>query len=343
MQCYATAFPSPGTRGGISSRRWRRPAYHARGARHARLRPDRSARRDRQSTRCCIWSATWSGLLDALGSIRRAVDCAATTGVHRSPGTPPCCAPIACAPSVGLSVPFRPARPAVPTSAIRGVDDAIFYHALFPDARGCRGRVAKHDVRDDDQPTVKRRSPATCRRRRSGPRVGMVPGSRRLLSRRCLRRRRSAGWLTEADLDFYAAEFASAPDFAAASTGTATSTATGSCSAPFAGAQSHPPRALHRRRPRPRARFSAHRQGVANRRRGAAASAARSCCRAAAIGPSRSGRRGQRRHDRLPASIAGKIAVTVWSRGEVLARRMSDRYKPRTPAELIVKFRKRTI
>jgi len=110
---------------------------------------------------------------------------------------------------IGLSVPFVPRVPARPTTLMPRTQDAIFYQLYFQEPG-----VAEAELERDPRLTVRSLlywasgdapSPST-----SGPRIGdrgMVARGGGLLSGRetpaTLPR-----WLTEADIDFYAAEFA---------------------------------------------------------------------------------------------------------------------------------------
>jgi epoxide hydrolase A/B len=107
---------------------------------------------------------------------------------------------------IGLSVPFRPRSPAAPTSAMPRTADAQFYQLYFQKS-GVAEAELERDVRETlvkllfaasgDMP----RSPATDEN------VGMVPRSRGLLTSMPTPSTLPA-WLTAADVDFYANEFA---------------------------------------------------------------------------------------------------------------------------------------
>ena len=109
---------------------------------------------------------------------------------------------------IGLSVPFRPRGPVRPTTVMPQTEDAIFYQLYFQDARGRRGGVRA------------RRAPVYPRRAltaNSGRCAAPVPRTRSAWCRagrfrrphgNSRRRRTLPRWLTEADIDFYAAEFA---------------------------------------------------------------------------------------------------------------------------------------
>jgi pimeloyl-ACP methyl ester carboxylesterase len=110
---------------------------------------------------------------------------------------------------IGLSVPFVPRRPARPTSLMAQTADAIFYQLYFQEPG-----VAEADLERDPKTTIRRllywasgdaRDPA-ARAVEAGD-VGMVPRAVGLVNSRpdppAL-----PGWLGQAEIDFYAGEFA---------------------------------------------------------------------------------------------------------------------------------------
>jgi pimeloyl-ACP methyl ester carboxylesterase len=103
---------------------------------------------------------------------------------------------------IGLSVPFRPRGTARPTSVMPRTDDAIFYQLYFQEPGVAEAeferdpRLTLHSLLywgSGDAPRGERR-------------LGMVPKGGGFLGGRPVPILPS--WLTEADLDFYAAEFA---------------------------------------------------------------------------------------------------------------------------------------
>ena len=112
---------------------------------------------------------------------------------------------------VGLSVPFIPRRPVRPTSVMPQTSEAIFYQLYFQEPG-----VAEADLERDPKATIRRllywasgeaRDPA-ARRVATGD-VGMVPRATGLVNSRPDPRSLPA-WLGEAEIDFYAGEFARA-------------------------------------------------------------------------------------------------------------------------------------
>lgn len=110
---------------------------------------------------------------------------------------------------IGLSVPFRPRGSTRPTSAMVATPDAVFYQLYFQ-APG----VAEADLERDPRATIRRllywgsgegRDPAGGRVGAGD--VGMVPRSTGLVQSRPDPPTLPA-WLTAADVDFYAGEFA---------------------------------------------------------------------------------------------------------------------------------------
>jgi pimeloyl-ACP methyl ester carboxylesterase len=110
---------------------------------------------------------------------------------------------------IGLSVPFTPRRPARPTTMMAQTPDAIFYQLYFQEPG-----VAEADLERDPRATIRRllywasgdaRDPATRGVDAGG--VGMVPRAVGLVASRpdppAL-----PGWLGEAEIEFYAGEFA---------------------------------------------------------------------------------------------------------------------------------------
>jgi pimeloyl-ACP methyl ester carboxylesterase len=100
----------------------------------------------------------------------------------------------------GLSVPYRPRRPAAPTSIMPQTDSEIFYQLYFQ-AEG----VAEKELEQDVRKTV--RSFLAGRVNKDDPPMNpMVPKQGGWLNARPLPQSLPK-WLTETDLDFYVAEF----------------------------------------------------------------------------------------------------------------------------------------
>ncbi len=111
---------------------------------------------------------------------------------------------------VGLSVPFRGRRPTQPTAAMPKTDDAIFYQLYFQTPG-----VAEAEFERDPRDTIRRMlfwgsgdsgQPAVPVGGGGGD-IGMVPRNGGFLSERDAPAVLPA-WITEADVDFYAGEFA---------------------------------------------------------------------------------------------------------------------------------------
>jgi pimeloyl-ACP methyl ester carboxylesterase len=109
---------------------------------------------------------------------------------------------------IGLSVPYWPRRPVRPTTAMPQTDDALFYQLYFQ-TPGTAERELERDVRLTIRRVLFSASGDRVRGALSAgkPReVGMVPRQGGFLSR-MVDPESLPGWLTEADIDFYAAEF----------------------------------------------------------------------------------------------------------------------------------------
>jgi pimeloyl-ACP methyl ester carboxylesterase len=110
---------------------------------------------------------------------------------------------------IGLSVPYWPRRPARPTTAMPQTDVALFYQLYFQTPG-----VAEAELERDVRLTIRRllySASGDRPRPPSGPggsgEVGMVPRQGGFLSR-MIDPPALPSWLTEADVDFYAGEFA---------------------------------------------------------------------------------------------------------------------------------------
>jgi pimeloyl-ACP methyl ester carboxylesterase len=147
------------------------------------------------------------GLIDALGIEQAAIaghDWGAPVAWHAALMRPDRFRAV-----IGLSVPYRPRTSAVPTSVMPRSDDAIFYQLYFQ-TPGVAEAELERDVRatlakilyaaSGDAP----RLPGA-----TGGEVAMVPRGAGFLTRIPVPDRLPA-WLSETDLDFYAAEFARA-------------------------------------------------------------------------------------------------------------------------------------
>ena len=112
---------------------------------------------------------------------------------------------------IGLSVPFRPRGSTRPTSAMPQTDTSIFYQLYFQ-----KPGVAEAELERDPRGSIRKvlYSASGDRPRRSelwtdDRQPGMVPRSGGFLTR-LEDPERLPSWLTEADVDFYAGEFARA-------------------------------------------------------------------------------------------------------------------------------------
>jgi pimeloyl-ACP methyl ester carboxylesterase len=105
---------------------------------------------------------------------------------------------------IGLSVPFRPRGSVRPTTVMPRTDDAIFYQLHFQEPG-----VAEAELERDVRATMRTVAwAASGDRGDSNPAgIGMVPKSGSFLSAMG-KPEALPPWLTEADIDFYAGEFA---------------------------------------------------------------------------------------------------------------------------------------
>jgi pimeloyl-ACP methyl ester carboxylesterase len=101
---------------------------------------------------------------------------------------------------IGLSVPFRPRGSARPSTLMPQTDDAVFYQLYFQ-APGVAEAELQRDVRDSI-----RRLAFTGSGDGPGGSLGMVPRAGGFLSQ-TTNPTSLPSWLSEADIDFYAAEF----------------------------------------------------------------------------------------------------------------------------------------
>jgi pimeloyl-ACP methyl ester carboxylesterase len=108
---------------------------------------------------------------------------------------------------IGLSVPYRPRGPVRPTTVMPQTEDAVFYQLHFQ-TPGVAEAEFEHDVRRFIRATLYSISGDTPRRE---PTAMMVPRQGGLLARwaaEFVNPPTLPSWLTEADVDFYTAEFA---------------------------------------------------------------------------------------------------------------------------------------
>jgi pimeloyl-ACP methyl ester carboxylesterase len=109
---------------------------------------------------------------------------------------------------IGLSVPFRPRGSVRPTTAMPQTEDAVFYQLYFQ-APGAAETELEHDVRHSLRGIIYANSgDFPLRLPKDG--VGMVPraGGLRAVMAADQFAQNLPPWLAEADIDFYAAEFA---------------------------------------------------------------------------------------------------------------------------------------
>ena len=108
---------------------------------------------------------------------------------------------------IGLSVPFRPRGSVRPTTMMPRTDDAIFYQLYFQDP-GVAEAELERDVRDTMRTVAWAASGDRPREGATNPAgIGMVPKSGGFLSAMG-KPETLPPWLTEADINFYAGEFA---------------------------------------------------------------------------------------------------------------------------------------
>jgi pimeloyl-ACP methyl ester carboxylesterase len=107
---------------------------------------------------------------------------------------------------IGLSVPFVPRRPVRPTTAMPRTDDALFYQLYFQTPGVAE---AERDVRQTVRRILYSASGDRPRAATGAPRsdVGMVPRQGGFLSQ-MIDPESLPAWLTEADVNVYAGEFA---------------------------------------------------------------------------------------------------------------------------------------
>jgi pimeloyl-ACP methyl ester carboxylesterase len=143
------------------------------------------------------------GLLDALGERQAAIvghDWGAPVAWHAALMRPDRFRAV-----VGLSVPFRPRGPARPTTVMPQTADAWFYQLYFQ-APG----VAEAELERDPRRTIRSilyTASGDHPGREGGHGMGMVPRSGGFLSR-MTDPAALPSWLSDSDVDFYAAEFA---------------------------------------------------------------------------------------------------------------------------------------
>jgi pimeloyl-ACP methyl ester carboxylesterase len=145
------------------------------------------------------------GLLDALGEEQAVIaghDWGAPVAWHAAQLRPDRFRAV-----IGLSVPFRPRGKARPTSVMPQTEDAVFYQLYFQEPG-----VAEAELERDLRAYL--RSVLFGYSGDRGPsgegQVGMIPrkGGLSVLIAAALQPATLPGWITEADVDFYTAEFA---------------------------------------------------------------------------------------------------------------------------------------
>jgi pimeloyl-ACP methyl ester carboxylesterase len=141
------------------------------------------------------------GLLDALGAEQAVIaghDWGAPVAWHAALLRPDRFRAV-----IGLSVPYRPRGPVRPTTVMPQTDGAVFYQLYFQTPGAAEAdfeRDVRHTIRSILYSASGDAPPAP------GP-VGMVPRQGGLLAR-MVNPATLPAWLTDADIDFYAAEFA---------------------------------------------------------------------------------------------------------------------------------------
>ena len=145
------------------------------------------------------------GLLDALGAESAAIvghDWGAPVAWHAALLRPDRFRAV-----VGLSVPYRPRGQARPTSVMPQTDDALFYQLYFQ-TPGVAEAELERDARATLRATLYSGSGDARREgaKASDP-IGMLPRSGGFLTR-MINPAALPQWITEADVDFYAKEFA---------------------------------------------------------------------------------------------------------------------------------------
>ena len=144
------------------------------------------------------------GLLDALGIEQAAIaghDWGAPVAWHAALLRPDRFRAV-----IGLSVPYRPRTSVMPTSVMPQRDDAVFYQLYFQKP-GVAEAEFERDVRATLAKILYAASGDAPRPSEAGAEVAMVPRGGGFLTRVPVPNTLPA-WLSEADLDFYAGEFA---------------------------------------------------------------------------------------------------------------------------------------
>ena len=106
---------------------------------------------------------------------------------------------------IGLSVPFRPRGPALPTSVMPKTDDAVFYQIYFQSPG-----VAEAELERDPRLTIRSllyTASGDAPRREGAQSIDMVPRNGGFLAG-MQNPAMLPSWLTEADIDFYTSEIA---------------------------------------------------------------------------------------------------------------------------------------
>ena len=108
---------------------------------------------------------------------------------------------------IGLSVPFRPRGPVAPTTVMPQRDDAVFYQLYFQTPGVAEAEFERDVTRTIRSMLYGASGDAPRREGAAADGIGMVPRQGGFLSGRTPPAPLPA-WLTEADIDFYAGEFA---------------------------------------------------------------------------------------------------------------------------------------
>jgi len=145
------------------------------------------------------------GLLDALGAAQAVIaghDWGAPVAWHAALMRPDRFRGV-----VGLSVPFRPRGPERPTTVMPQTEDAVFYQLYFQ-TPGVAEAEFEHDTRGFIRSTLSSISGDMPRREATTMMVPRQGGLRARWASEFVNPATLPSWLTEADVDFYAGEFA---------------------------------------------------------------------------------------------------------------------------------------
>jgi pimeloyl-ACP methyl ester carboxylesterase len=145
------------------------------------------------------------GLLDALGAAQAVIaghDWGAPVAWHAALMRPDRFRGV-----IGLSVPFRPRGPDRPTTVMPQTEDAVFYQLYFQ-TPGVAEAEFEHDIRGFIRSTLYSISGDTPRRETTAMMVPRQGGLQARWATEFVNPAALPSWLTEADVDFYAGEFA---------------------------------------------------------------------------------------------------------------------------------------